>query len=233
MYLLDVDFVLRYVPPMDDNGPGIRLNRTFELPFPPSSNVSVFSKEWEGVEEPIGYRLKEVTWDLDRKRFLAETELSTSGVPIAMIPYEISNLLDYGWAYGGYAERYKSERRRGRKRDKLPPMHIGDWDYDEAETWETATGTSRPTEFKTILHAIVSTMAELHNNCSVAYAMLKTGVYVDVPESAIRRELSPIQAKFAAATDEYNSMTSDRQWDWCENVQRRYPRLIDVIEAIK
>jgi hypothetical protein len=116
MYFVDVDFVLHFVPPMDDHCDGIRLNRTFELPFPPSPGISVFSKEWVGIEEPMGYRFKEITWDLDRNRFLAETELSATGVPLRMIPQEIGSRLDCGWAYGSYLERYKSGRKRGRKR---------------------------------------------------------------------------------------------------------------------
>lgn len=132
-----------------------------------------------------------------------------------------------------YVERYKSGRKRGRKRAKLPPMHISDWDHDAADAWDEAATKSRPKEYKKILHAIVATMAELRNNCSVAYAMLKTGVYVDVPEEELSSKLSPTQTKFEAATREYNSMTFDKQWDWCESVQRRYPRLIDVIEAIR
>lgn len=233
MYSVDVDLVLRYLPPMVDNGDGIRLNRTFALPFPPTADVSVYSRSWEGIEDPLGYRLKEITWDLDRSCFLAETEISSSGLPIALIPHEILSLIDQGWKYGSYIELYTANRRRGTKRVKLPTMRISKWDHDEAATWETMTGKSRPKEFRPVLQAIVATMAKLHNNCSVAYAMLKTGAYVDVPEDGIRCELSPLQSKFRAAMEEYHSMTSDQQWDWCERVQRRYPRLIDIVEAIR
>lgn len=98
MYTMHVDFVLWYAPPMDDNGHGIRLNRAIELPFPPTEDISVFSKSWEGMEmeDPMGYHLKEITWDLDRQCFLAETRMSSTGVPIALIPYEIQNLLEQG-----------------------------------------------------------------------------------------------------------------------------------------
>jgi hypothetical protein len=233
MYPIDVDYVVRYVPPMLDWAKGLRLSRTFELPFPPSGGVSVFSKEWERIEEPLGYRLKAITWDIDKQRFLAETEVMATGVPLALIPHELRNLLDCGWAYGSYLEKYKSGGKRGRKRAKLPTMRISKWNDEEAEAWEEARSKSRPKEFKTVLHAIVATMVELQNNCSVAYAMLKTGGYVDVPESVNRPDLSPIQAKFDAAMNEFRSMKWDKQQDWCEHVQRRYPRLIDVVEAMR
>jgi hypothetical protein len=233
MYPVHIDLVQWYVPPMEDRGHGIRLNRTIELPFPPAAKVSVFSREWERLDDPMGYYLKEITWDLDRKCFLAETHISATGIPIAMIPHEIRNLLDCGWTFGSCKDAYRTERRRGRKRSKLPTMQINDWDEDEAATWETMRDKSRPKEFKVILHAIITTMAELHNNCSVAYAMMKTGGYVDIPEGSSQDKLSPFVKKFSAAMREYDALTFDQQWDWCESVQRRYPRLIEVVEAIQ
>jgi hypothetical protein len=110
---------------------------------------------------------------------------------------------------------------------------VSKWDHDEATTWETAPGKSRPKEFLTILHAIIATMAEVHNNCSVAYAMSKTKGFVDVPEETFQKGRSPFQQKFQEAVREYEDWTFDQQWDWCERAQRRYPRLIDVIEAIR
>jgi hypothetical protein len=61
MYAVDVDLVVRFVPPMLDIGSGIRLTRSFELPFVPQEDIAVFSKDWEGMEDPLGYRLKEIT----------------------------------------------------------------------------------------------------------------------------------------------------------------------------
>ena len=80
MYSVHLGFILRYVPPMADIGHGIRLTRSFELPFPPTEKMLVFSKGWEGQDDPMGYVLKEVTWDIDRSCFLAETELSSTEV---------------------------------------------------------------------------------------------------------------------------------------------------------
>jgi hypothetical protein len=233
MYPVHLDFVLRYMPPMSDHDHGIRLTRTFELPFPPTEKMVVFSKEWEGQDDPMGYVLKEVTWDIDRGCFLAETELSSAGVPIALIPLDIRRLVDFGWQFGSFKDRYETDRRRVRKRKKLARLRISDWDDDEATSWETATKKSRPKEFTIVVHALVSTLAKLRNNSRVAYAMLKTGGYVDLPDQWARDALTDFQQKFRAAADAFDSMTSDQQWDWCESVQRRYPRLVDVVEAIR
>ncbi len=233
MYRVDVDLVLRFVPPMGDNGQGIRLTRTIELPFPPVEDVAVFSKEWEGIDDPMGYRLKEITWDIDRECFLADTTISITGIPIAFIPREIRMLLDRGWRYGSYSTQYQAERHRGLKRTKLRLIRTKKWDEEEAETWETLPNKARPKEFKTILHAILATMAELHNNERVAYAMMRTDGYVDIADDAPVDKLSPFEKKFAKAMKEFDAMTPDDQWKWCENVQRRCPRLIDVVEATR
>lgn len=232
MYAVDVDLVLRYVPPMSDIGAGIRLTRTIELPFPPAEKVSVFSKEWEGTQEPLGYVLREVTWDMDRQRFLAEAAISVTGTPIALIPYEIQQLVCLGWRYGSYKDGYATERKRGRKRSPLPAIPIHEWDWDDAEAWD-AEPKGRPKEFTLLLHGLVATMGELHNNCSVAYAMLKTGRYVDVPDRNPPSDLSVQEKRFRDATREFESLTSDQQWDWAERVKRRNPSLAEIVAAIE
>lgn len=232
MFAVDVDLVLRYVPPMDDVGEGIRLTRTIELPFPPAEDISVFSKEWEGVGDPLGYVLKNVTWDMDRNRFLADTMLSVTGTPIAMIPFEIRQLVYHGWTYGSYKDSYRTEPKRGRKRGTLPVMPDWEWDYDAAAVWE-ANPKDRPEEFKLVLHAVVSTMAELHNNCRVAYAMLKTGCYFDIAKGKLPSELLPLEKRFSKVLHDYDSLPSDKKWVWAERVKRKYPQLTDVVAAIE
>jgi hypothetical protein len=119
------------------------------------------------------------------------------------------------------------------KKHKLPILRVSKWDHDEAATWETTRGKSRPKEFSTILRAIIATMAELDNNCGIAYAMSKTQGFVDIPKDLFHGDQSPFQQKFQAAVSEYEGWTFDQQWDWRASAQRRYPRLIDVIEAIR
>lgn len=232
MYAVEVDLVVHFLPPMLDIGNGIRLTRTLELPFVPREDIAVFSKEWEGMEDPLGYRLKEITWDVDRNRFLAETSISMVGTPIAMIPHEIHRLTDHGWKLGSFKDQYSTERKRGRKRAKLPTMKISHWDDDEAEQWDVQPK-GRPKEYKLILHTVVAMMATLQNNCIVAYAMLKTGRYADVPEGKQPRDLPPAERRFSEAVEEYLAMNFDKQWKWSERIQGRYPRLVELVEAIR
>lgn len=210
------------------------MTRTIELPFPPSRDNLVFSKDWEGqdFDEPLGYVLKEITWDMDRNRFVADTEMFITGIPIDMIPFEILHLVYQGWKYGSYKDQYQTERKRGRKRSKLVAIPECDWDYEEAEAWDE-NPKGRPKEFKLILHAVVSTMAELRNNCGVAYAMLKTGRYFDIDAGDSRSELSLLERRFQDAIRDYESLSSERQWDWSERVKRRYPQLRDIVAAIE
>ncbi len=236
MFSVEIDLVLRYVPPMVDRGQGIRLTRTVELPFPPNDHIALFSATWEGWEtfdKPLGYPLKVITWELDRNCFLADTHMSVTGLPIALIPREIKDLLQQGWRYGSYNDAY-GPKRRGRKRvGRLPAIRGRHWEDDEAAQWETKRDASRPKAFTTILKAVIATMAQLDNNCRVAYAMSKTSTFEDLPDDPLHRELNAGEKRFLVATQQYDALTSDQRWHWSQGVQRRYPRLVDVVTAIR
>lgn len=234
MYDIDLDLVLHFVPPMDDKGPGIRLNRTFQLPFPPSTDVFIFSKEWEGFEEePLGYHLKEITWDADRSCFLAQTFICHHGDPIAIIPHELRQLLKCGWRFGSYVDKYVGKDRRGRERKKLKlPRRVRRWNADEAESWELAGCKSRPADFMVVWHAVIAMMAALDNNCAVAYAMLRTGFFLETPENKPLSALSQEEQVFKSAVVTFQSWSLEEQWNWRDRVKRKYPRLIDVVEAL-
>ena len=42
MFKLELDMHLKWVPPMEEHGPGIILTRTIELPFAPTSGLHLF-----------------------------------------------------------------------------------------------------------------------------------------------------------------------------------------------
>ena len=86
----------------------------------------------------------------------------------------------------------------------------------------------RPKEFELVLQACVATMAGLQNNCGVAYAMLKTGGFVDVSEGRSKRELSTLERQFRESAKEYDSLTTEQQTNWSEQTKRKHPSLIDV-----
>ncbi len=57
MFKLNLDMELFFLPPMVDNGRGICLTRTFELPFPPTANVLLSGVALNGTPVPLGYVL--------------------------------------------------------------------------------------------------------------------------------------------------------------------------------
>lgn len=233
MFDLDIDLVVHFVPQMNTEGRGIRLRRSMQIPFPPSAEVSVFSKSWDEIDEPLGFRLKDITWDLDRSRFLAITEQSICGTPIVMIPHEIRWIMRRGWKYGSFVDDYKVETTRGRKRRAISKIKIGKWDEDEAEAWEQSKSSGRPPEFKIVWKSIIATLAQLQNNSATAFAMNKTGIFFDAPAEPDLKTCSEAQRRYLAAQDEYLAMTSDQQWQWRDAILRRYPRLPDVVDAIR
>ena len=234
MFSVEIDLVLRYVPPMVDRGQGIRLTRTVELPFPPNDHIALFSASWEGWEtfdQPLGFPLKEIIWELDRNCFLADTHMSVTGLPIAVIPREIRSLLRQGWRFGSYNDVYGPKRRGRRRLARVPIIRCRHWDDDQAAQWETKRDASRPKAFNTILKAVTATMAQLGNNCRVAYAMSKTSTFVDLPDDPLHRELDAGEKRFFAATQQYDALTSVQRWNWSQSVQRRYPRLVEGVRS--
>ena len=138
--------------------------------------------------------------------------------------------MNCGWVFGSYRDQYSTEKKRGRKRRPLPPLAIAEWDEEDAEAWENEKS-GRPEEFKQVWHTVVATMATLQNNCAVAYAMLNTGVFVDVREDDFAKP-SPVELRFLKAKKEYESLSFDQQCRWCERIVGRYPRLQDIVEAM-
>ena len=106
MFKVDVDLDLIYDPPFAAATRGIVVNRTIELPFPPYNGLRVFARDWEKGSEPIGLKLDDVIWDMDRQTFLAVSKSISEDFPIACIPSEIRYWLDAGWKWGSFRNRY-------------------------------------------------------------------------------------------------------------------------------
>ena len=108
-FRLEFDLSIFFVPPMDDHGPGIRLTRSFELPFPPTEglclNGAAFNPHSPSSED---FPVKGVTWDMDRRIFLAGIVLVCQDHPIESIPDELRAWIERGWRLGD---------RRGREKD--------------------------------------------------------------------------------------------------------------------
>ena len=95
MFRLELDLLLYFVPPMDEHGAGIAVTRALELPFMPSPDIMIWSKEIDESPEPMGFKINDLIWDIDRQVFLANTCLIDSG-PMALAPHSIQAWVDRG-----------------------------------------------------------------------------------------------------------------------------------------
>src|SRR5208283_2836283 len=107
MFALELDVSLCFVPPMDERARGIVVTRTLEMPFPPTEGLFVTGIAMNGQPMAQGFKLKNLTWDLDRQRFFATTSLTSHDFPIAEIPDMIRDWLDRGWQLGSYEDTYE------------------------------------------------------------------------------------------------------------------------------
>ena len=75
---------------MDERSQGIRLSRSLELPFPPTNGLHLAGTAMDDPPSPLGFRINDLTWDLDRRVFMATTQLIDHNLPLAAIPDEIA-----------------------------------------------------------------------------------------------------------------------------------------------
>jgi hypothetical protein len=223
MFLLEVDVSLCFVPPMDEHRPGIMVTRTLELPFPPASGLFITGIAMNGQPLAQGFKLEDVTWDLDRHRFLAATSLTSEDFPIAEIPWLIRDWIERGWRLGSYEDAYEGEVEY--QHDPLliePIVDIDVEDEEGAKRWPMMGPRSRPPAFNKFLRALAREMAGLYNNWSIAYAMLRTNTLFT--EEQLKHNKSRAAAKFNNARSEFDRMTFDQQYDWRQKVLRRPAR---------
>lgn len=230
VYRLELDLVLHFVPLMNELEAGIRLIRTIDLPFVPTEKIAIYSRTFDDCPEPMGFYPKQIIWDVDRRVFLSETHYSYGGEPLAIIPEDIAEWLERGWQFGSYADKYKEKRPR-EENDEHTPGSLQDSfdDLDPEEALQTQRPNRRPKEFNRTFKGLIRMMAELDNNCSVAYAMAKTQRYFD--EDELKGEKRSAAAhKFGDAMDEFRKLSFDQQCAWKQKIQRRYPRLQRLIQ---
>jgi len=227
VFQLQLDFCLHYIPPMDESGPGILLTRTLELPFPPSPGIALWGKELDQCDEPLGFVLKDLIWDVDRETFLATTYLVSHDLPIATIPDDIRAWMDRGWRLGSYMDAY------GTPAEEEEEQHSDqeeDDEWEEMEQWPRKRPRARPRHFNRTLMALVRAMAECYNNLPEAYAIHKTKRFF--AEDEIANSNSTAAKRYRDARQEYLTMSLDEQLNWREQVTRRCPRLDRIIAAM-
>ena len=223
MFSLELDVSLYFVPPMAERARGIVVTRTLELSFPPTEGLSITGIAIDGQPMAQGFKLKNLTWDLDRQRFFATTSLTSHDFPIAEIPDMIRDWLDRGWQLGSYEDTY--EEKPEYQQDLLlakPIVGARTEDEEKAERWPAMSPRSRPSGFNKFLRALAHEMARLYNNWDTAYAIDKTKYFFT--DEQLKENKSRAATKFRDAQAEFDRMTFDQQYDWREKVLRRRAR---------
>jgi hypothetical protein len=228
VYKVELDVHLIFVPPMDDNGPGIVMTRSFHLPFPPADGLSVFASAWEQCPDPVGLRLKDIVWDVEREVFLATSHAINQDFPIAGIAAELGDWVERGWRLGSYNDSYNGAA------DPVPlgPMAKEAYqlhqavDSDTYEILHTLPPKRRPAPFNALHKALIRQMAESYNNVEAAYAMDKTGRYLG-PGG---REVEDKEGKRAWSDycHEYRGLAIDDRIKWMRKVEK-YPPLASLV----
>lgn len=235
MFRLEVDFRISFIPPMEEHRPGICLTRAFDLPFPPTEGLHLTGKCFHPDHQTSdGFKLEDVTWDVDRQVFLASTSLVCQDYPLAFIPDDLRELIDQGWRLGSVEETYpepeapdvESETEGAGGREDEPGAVD---EVDKEELLPSADPRSRPASFNKLFRALVREMAVTYNNWHVAYAMDRTQRFFT--EEELRGESTSAKEAFRQAVAEFGRKSIDEQLKWQKRVTRTHPRLDRIVAS--
>jgi len=88
--------------------------------------------------------LEDLTWDIDREVFLANTTLVSHDEPLAFVPATIREWIGLGWKLGSYHDTYVQPE----EVDPDPEIQsVDDGEYERLEQLHTMPKTRRSTEF--------------------------------------------------------------------------------------
>jgi hypothetical protein len=170
-----------------------------------------------------GFKLEDVTWDLDRQMFFATTSLTSQDFPIADIPVLIRDWIDRGWQLGSYEDTYEEELEEQTDLLLTEPVTDGPIEDEEvANRWPTMSPRSRSPAFNRFLQALAREMARLFNNWSVAYAIDQTKTFFT--EKQLEGNKSRAATRFRDAQFAFERMTFDQKYDWREKMLRKRSR---------
>lgn len=226
MFRLEIELLLTFDPPMTDGVHGITLFQSFELPFPPTEGLNLTGNVFNPLgPTPEGFCLKEVTWDVDRRVFLAYISLSSLGLPMAHISDDLQMWLDVGWKFGSHEDRYQEPSDSQDQHDDQDEFAdtFSAFSDDPIEQMPTLAPRLRPKEFNRLLRAMVRMMAETHNNDWVAFAMYRTQRYFS--EDDLKTNNSKSAKAYAEAIEAFSQMSFSEREDWRDKVIKSYPRL--------
>lgn len=230
MYKVEVECQHLFVPLMDEHGPGIGLMRTIELPFAPTSDLTICGKQLDTAPGPAGITLTDITWDMDREVFLATCTRVAVDFPIAIIPGELQSWVDLGWRFGSHEETYDTEA--AEQPETLPPLTSPDTDNDETmNRWLTERPAKRPPAFNLLLKAMVRTMAKLLNNWDVAYAIDKTQMFFT--DRQLKDDSSAAADRWRKARSAFQGLSPQQKFAWRDRVMRKYPHIKQFVLGLQ
>lgn len=235
MYTVEVDLHLQFTPPMDDHGKGIIFRRRFQLPFPPTPKVAIYSKHTDDCPDPLGMCLTDIVWDIDREVFLAKTTIGMVGEPLAGIPGIILDWMDRGWELGCWHDQYRAAEPARNDADAAESDSEGESEWDRMETMHTLPKRERPRWFNRFFQSLIRHMVEHHDGCAEAYVMDRLGRWLEVYDKRLTnptKSLPPEEEEWLRVRDEYREMTEEALDAWEKRVSR-FPRLAKVLEEIR
>ncbi len=239
MFELQLDLKMYFCPPMDPDGSSIRLTRAVQLPFPPYSDLAIYSTAMETHPIPEGMPLKNVVWDIERQRFTAECTLEHHDLPFDYIGDEIASWVAIGWKLGSYLDDYG--------RDLEATQHFADDEESNISNGETATAENstdcdpdeqmptmlprqRPKQFNKLFRALIRVICEDHRPNANAYAMWKSKRFFT--EEQLKDNSSRPAQQFLTAKEEFSRMSFSEQFDWAARVCERLPRIERIVAEI-
>ncbi len=229
MFRLEIDLSIHFVPPMDEHGPGIRLTQSFELPFPPFDRLSLTGNAFNPYSpSPEGFPLKGVTWDVDRRVFLANIVLDCHDHPIALISDELRTWIESGWRLGSLSAAYEQADTDDEPtgQDDLNLESVDDGEELE-ERLQGMRPRSRPPDFNKLLRAFAREMTVIGNNLQTAYAIDRTQMFFSQAE--LRGDPSPSKQAYSRALAEFDGMSNEERFQWQERVAGRHSRLDRIV----
>lgn len=233
---LELDLVLSFQPPMSDHGGGIVLTRTIELPFAPFDGLHLFAREMDQCPYPPGFPLKNVAWDLERGRFLADTHLSISD-SVAMIPVTLADYRERGWKPGSYQDYYHADDKDDDEDERAEAVAPADGpagsetsgelglEFDELEKLESMPPRKRPREFNRLVQALVRCMVDCADDFAAAYAIDKTGWVLS--DRVAQHNRDEEHQTWLRAYRYFNDLPEPERRRWYRRV-RRYPDIHSI-----
>ena len=227
MYTLELDVHLCFTPPMVTYGGKIVLTRATELPFVPTDGLAIFSTRFDECPDPMGLKLENVVWDMDRNVFLAQVEHLVMEEPFPLIIEDIRGWIGRGWKLGSYRDQYDPEKKPEVVVPK--PYHLPKRLGNELEmvAWPILPARSRPPYFNDAFGILTRVLVETNNAPDVAYAMHHTQTYFADAEQT-ERVRSPAATRYWHSLQDFRKLSPKKQSRLLDEIIAAYPSLAAV-----